>query len=522
MTELWTRPWSLVDLQRRHRQALEGVAVTVSPANCSSLWVYAPSGGRVIVDGKADTAEPVVGFTIGDSTRVLVQLPLPLRRMPGTEILGGAGPVLVTWPDAPERPQEKVEPKTEEEIVAHRILLRAQAVWDRLRDVDSALADPARLWEVLRQRWTEDDDTKPSMNVIVRHATSLWRVLNELDKNPRRILRRTHQEIPLSRVQEIDRRSMNWLVRQPGESLAQRAGDRQRVLAVAREENVDTLENRVLRSYAELARYIARDYVERNKKKHATSRVRKVREYGRRCMQISRDLGDRGVRLAERGVTPNYVLQQNANYQKIWDAWQELLKHDRTIDDLWKWQARSWEEFCALIVMVAFSGLPGSKLIASAPLSFLDEQRRGSWIDHDNPLGAFYLSEEHIVAEVRYRMVNPGERLADFAAPIWIRTGRTGNVSGFLSNIPVWPIWDADGGLLSDEARELTEILRLGRQAKIAAGMVLRPCNHSDQSEIIEAENVLTATVGTGGSALWSGIDAVAKFLSSAVKLEVG
>jgi hypothetical protein len=52
--------------------------------------------------------------------------------------------------------------------------------------------------------------------------------------------------VPVGRVQEIDRRAMLWFARQPGETLADRAGDDQRVLAVAREENFDTLENRVL------------------------------------------------------------------------------------------------------------------------------------------------------------------------------------------------------------------------------------------------------------------------------------
>lgn len=66
--------------------------------------------------------------------------------------------------------------------------------------------------------------------------------------------------IPLSRVQEIDRKAMPWLIRQPGETIAERGGNRQRIQAVAREENFDTLENRVLLSYARLAGVIAREY----------------------------------------------------------------------------------------------------------------------------------------------------------------------------------------------------------------------------------------------------------------------
>ena len=73
-------------------------------------------------------------------------------------------------------------------------MLRAKAVWDRLRDVEAALADPAQLWPELHRRWTEEGiNVPPSMDVIVNHAFALWRTIEELSRAPRRILRRTHQ-----------------------------------------------------------------------------------------------------------------------------------------------------------------------------------------------------------------------------------------------------------------------------------------------------------------------------------------
>ena len=61
-------------------------------------------------------------------------------------------------------------------------------------------------------------------------------------------------------MQEVDRQSMAWLIRQPGETIAERGGDRQRIQAVVREENFNTLENRILLSYAQMAHHVARDY----------------------------------------------------------------------------------------------------------------------------------------------------------------------------------------------------------------------------------------------------------------------
>jgi hypothetical protein len=493
----------------------------VDSAHRAALWLYVPEQADRVSHRLASIGEQVAGFSSDRGERALSLLPLPIRRSPPLVLPTGSGAAEIAWRSAPERPSSKLDPQTSDELAAHRLMLRAEAVWDRLCDVETALADPAQLWQELQRRWTEKDvHIPPRMDLIVHHASMLSRILDELDRAPRRILRRTHQQVPISRVQEFDRRSMTWLIRQPGETLAERAGDRQRILAVARQENFDTLENRVVRAYSELAWHVARDYVERNARKRQTRRAAKVREYQRRCKRLARDLADRGVRLAEPGVAPNFVLQQNPRYHAVWVAWQELLKRDRILDEVWRWQARSWEEFCALAVMVALVCVPGSRLIASAPLSFLDEQQRGSWIGHDNPLGVFHLPQQGIVIEVRYRMANPDTRLRDFAAAIWVRIGRVGDAVAFLSNVAVWPIWDIEGGLVDGEHREIEQLLPLGRQAHLRGGMVLRPAK-GEEPETYQSNGVLTATIGTEGGALSDGIAAITAFLLSLAKVSV-
>ena len=279
---------------------------------------------------------------------------------------------------------------------------------------------------------------------------------------------------------------MTWLVRQPGETLAERAGDQQRVLAVTRDENFDTLENRVLRAYCDLAAHVARDYLELYKAKRSTTRARKVEAFGRASRRLARQLSERGVRLAEPGLTPNFVLQHNVHYHKIWTSWHEFVVLPPGSRRTRRWQARSWEEFCALAVVVALVGIPGARLIAAAPLDFLDEQNCGWSIAYDNPLAAFYLAEQKIVVEVRYRMRSPDRRLSDFAAPIWVRFGRSGDVTGFLGNIAVWPIWtrkrsrhDA-AGLAGPRARGPAKV---GLGDVLPVGGIEPPGEHDQQAQ---------------------------------------
>ena len=406
-------------------------------------------------------------------------------------------------------------------------MLRAQAVWGRLKDVETALSDPARLWQELRLRWTEEGDSvPPSMDVIAQHAFALWRTIEELARSPRRILRRTQRQVPISKVQELDRRAMTWLVRQPGETLAERAGDQQRILAVAREENFDTLENRVLRAYCELASHAARDYLELNRAKRLTTRARKVDAFGRSSRRLARHLADHGVRLADPGVTPNFVLQHNANYHRIWTSWQELLDRDRVLDELWRWQARSWEEFCTLAVVVALAGIPGAELIAAAPLDFLVEQEAcGSWISHDNPLAAFYLPQQKIIVEVRYRMQKPDKFLSDFAAPIWIRFGRIGDITGFLGNVAVWPIWAISGGLIDGEVIPNSSAFYHPARKQISGNrrhpspftQTTRLCDYEKSSK---ARCKASQHFGTQSAALWKSLSELTHLFTSTLALE--
>ncbi|WP_315813852.1 DUF2357 domain-containing protein [Bradyrhizobium sp. SZCCHNR2028] len=524
MAEIWLRPWALLLSGRPHRITVREQDIDIGADHAAAIWLYETNGDRVEVDGKRDTTEPIVGFDAGDPTRRLSLLPFPLRNVPGVTITSQGRSIRLRRPGNPERLPTNVEPQTEQEHEAHRLMLRAESVWTRVRDVELLLGDPGQLWQELGRRWKKvDDDTPPRMDVIADHAFVLWRTVEELARSPRRILRRTHRQIPLARVQELDRRAMTWLVRQPGETLAERAGDQQRVLAVAREDSFDTLENRVLRSYCELASHAARDYLELYAAKRQTSRARKVDAFGKASRRLARYLADHGVRTADPGVTPNFVLQHNINYHRIWNAWHELLRRDRILDQLWRWQARSWEEFCALAVVVALIDIPGARVVAAAPIEFRDEQLRGCWVEHDNPLVTIFLPQQKLVVEVRYRLERPDKALSDFAAPISIRFGRLGDFMGFLRIVVVWPIWAVRGGLIPGELAEIAEVTAKGQKTRVnvVAAAVLRPAVDDEAHGCEQSGSAMCLAIGTRGAGLANALAELTRLFTSTLTAEV-
>lgn len=517
--ELWQRPWARYVPARR--QTLTAPTAAVPAGQAGPALLYHRRSSSPLVDGRHDTVE-LVALMREHSTQAagrqdietnLSLLPFPVRRQPGFSIAVADGECRLSWPDAPERPRPGDDPDGVDERRARDLMLRAEAVWDRIGDVEDALADPARLWEFLRGRWAGRDAQEPRMDVIVRQAQELPSVLDALERRPRRILRRVHRQIPVGRVQEIDRRAMLWLARQPGETLAERAGEEQRVLAVAREENFDTLENRVLRSYAELADRNAREYLDRNRTRRLTRRARLVEGYGKRCGRIAQELSRRGVRVAEVGVTPNFVLQQNPLYNRIWDGWIELLDRERVKDELWRWQARSWEEFCALAIVVALTSLSGARLVASAPLWFRDEHWRGRWIEADAPLAVVYLPESGLIAEVQTGVRT--DSLSGLGAPLWLRVGAAGETKGFLSRIAVWPIWSPLPGLFEGESEEVLGVLERAAGDGLRGGVVIRPASSHDESEKAHSRGVLALTLGTEGVALRDGLQSITEFVEA-------
>ncbi len=503
------RPWALLDRTGRRARTLIPAAVPLRDEGFGALWLHAPAGEDPTIGGRTRGSWPEITLEKG---MAIFALPVPERAADGLLFRTSDGVVRVKRAHIPGRPIEDAERTSGEQEEAAALFDRVKSVWARLREVEDAMDDPAHIWEKLAEAWLGAEEVPdPEMDRIVRHARELVPTLDLLDRAPRRILRRTQRMIPLSRVQEMDRKSMAWLIRQPGETMAERAGDRQRVRAVAREENFDTLENRVVLSYAVLARAVARAYGERHRAAKNTARVRRVADYGVRCQALERSFHARRVFAASADITPNFVLQNNPLYHRVWEAWQDLLRRGRILDQLWRWQARSWEEFCALAVVVALQSLAGARSIAVSPLLFRDEQQGGCWISHVNPLAVIHLPHDGATVELSYRM-RAGSLLSPFGAPVWLRYGRMDR-GQFPSRWAVWPLWDARGGLTDGEAVEVAALREAGRREGVRGGITIRPTRKGEAPTAVVVPGGICLTLGAAGAPLKAGIEQLAAVL---------
>ncbi len=133
---------------------------------------------------------------------------------------------------------------------------------------------------------------QPVYSLIVRISEELSALLPKLSNTLRKILFTKRQMLPVNRVNELDAACMRWIVRQPGESLYEKASSNNfKLMGLSRNEQYDLLENRVLKDFLYRCRSRASDYIEFFSKNGTkdfsdSDRIKKVNRYKNICSDL--------------------------------------------------------------------------------------------------------------------------------------------------------------------------------------------------------------------------------------------
>ena len=243
-------------------------------------------------------------------------------------------------------------------------------------------------------------------SLIVRAARKTAGLIRDVTEHPREVLIRRHSEVPLDRIQEVDVRVLEEYARRPGRTAAMKAGSRQRLPAVVRQESPNTYENRVVRAFVELAargadQYLAEMCVRcprhegcslRNPRLEAgcpSERMGVVRAFGAFCRRALRAPGFVEVAtLGTQAAIPNYVLQQEARYLGIWRFYRLMLRQEDVEAQVWRWRRNSWGDLMRLLAIEFWSSrlhlMEGFSIQTSRkPLMIRPDGRKGRWLCPD-------------------------------------------------------------------------------------------------------------------------------------------
>jgi hypothetical protein len=227
--------------------------------------------------------------------------------------------------------------------------------------------------------------------VQLSREQTLHRALDAISHHPRRILQRERDETPVSRIQELDSACIRDFARRPGITPVEKAGPRQRLLAVRRREHHTTLENQVTCWIMESAAALAREYCRANTAFASDAKVGWVRAFGRRndTWRTSEWLRDVGT-LHHHPTGPNYPLQFEPRYKLVWKTYLRIRREKQVKDDAWAWQRVLWGETGRQLIGCCLPLCNQWQPIAVSTPYYRTESRQGIWTEPPVAPGPFH------------------------------------------------------------------------------------------------------------------------------------
>ena len=249
-----------------------------------------------------------------------------------------------------------------------------------------------RTAEIAREWHVSADSANPRMSLIVKLARDIGETLQSVCRNPRRVLRRERQFQRLDRVREIDGGCLRWLARQPGVTVAEKAGSRQECLAIARVENIDTLENRVVRDLLLRANHACQKYLREHRQAKSHSRVESVAKFRSLISGLLKSSPISEVAALSAVPEPNYVLQMDGRYSVLWVAYQLLVRQQMLEDNVWRWRHRLFSEHVQLGVISVLQDICNPNLTHGGDVLVRNEQNAGQFIDSRTAIGPWIVT----------------------------------------------------------------------------------------------------------------------------------
>jgi len=233
----------------------------------------------------------------------------------------------------------------------------------------------------------------PPLSLIVRLAAELPETIKNVCASPRVVLRRVRELQQAARIREVDQSCIRWLGRQPGRTLAEKAGPRQQLMAVVRKEDCDTQENRVVRDLLMRCRHEGRAYLARNTDFSGDDRIKSVKQLVALCEKHLRVSAIGSVRSLVGVAQANYVLQHETRYRVLWDAYLRLVRQEQLTQSVWQWREHVWLEWLMVGFMSSLRQLSVRSQGSRQGIHIESEPRMGSYVN-SSCIGPWWLKSD--------------------------------------------------------------------------------------------------------------------------------
>ena len=281
------------------------------------------------------------------------------------------------------------------------------------------------------------DFSQASLPLVVSLETQykLASKLRTITPKLRHQLQRKAELMPIGRIQEMDSYCLRDYVRRPGKSPAEKAGAKQQLMGVRREQNYNTLENKFLVHFTGKLLHLECFRYEQSKAQEHETVVKKLRQTIDSFIDspLVKDINCRHFKLGK----PNYVLQQNPIYNSFYRAYQDYLKKRSEKQRLWSYRTNLLGDTIYLCLTAALLRFQGVFLKPLANLKIRTNPDCGNYLEKDNSSVSIPVFLQDFVYEFRL------DKSSDLTKGDYCLTIELHNLksSAFTTKVKTFPIW---------------------------------------------------------------------------------
>lgn len=394
---------------------LESTSATSNTSNSASTSTSASSDADTADDAATDTNTDV--GAVSNSSKVRLHFSICIERLGVVEQeLGTADFVIVTADKKSANPEDHYFEYLERWLAFFDYLIRTNQVGEFS---SNQLVRFSELNKMIRAYCGEGEQITRSR--ILEIAENAAQPLRRLENKLRKSLLNTRKMLPVERINELDGKCIDYILRLEGNTLREKAQkNKMRLLGLAKEETYNLLENRVLKDFLERCinkstQYIKEitEYSNADKVQANSSLMRQMKVFKQRCQDLSTKTPLSTVPRQTTLPKPNFVLQKDPDYKKIWRMYLDLIHEKRDLDQTLYCQQNLFQDICDVMLNAVLCDLCEQRMftkskeftISTISKSYVDislDQLNGHRIKLGCEAGPFLVQNYHatFIAEV--------------------------------------------------------------------------------------------------------------------------
>ena len=274
--------------------------------------------------------------------------------------------------------------------------------------------------------------------ISLENQYELSRKLRTITPRLRHQLRRKAELMSIGRIQEMDSYCLRDYIRRPGHSPEEKAGAKQQLMGVKREQNYNTVENKFLIYFAGRLLHLECFRYEHNNYNSAhQDLVRKLRQTIDIFNQSPaiKNISVRHFRLNK----PNYVLLQNPIYNSFYRAYQDYIYRRSQKERLWSYRTNLLGDTIYLCLTAAFLRFRGINLKPLSNLATKISPDYGNYLPKDNKVSIPVFLQDFVY---EFKLDKSWDLTkGDYCLTIEVHDLKSSALTTKITSFPIWIFW---------------------------------------------------------------------------------